>query len=102
MEQKKEMFGKPVKLFRFIHGGIQYIFEFKNGYEASVILNQFSYGNEEGLFEIAILKNGRTIAAYEVDESFGCDVFTHCNDTEVRETLDEIANLKEANNNEKD
>ena len=35
--------------------GTQYIYEFDNEYGASVIKNKISYGNEQGLWELAIL-----------------------------------------------
>ena len=34
---------------------IRFVFEFPNGYGASVIKNKFSYGNQKGLWELAIL-----------------------------------------------
>lgn len=34
---------------------IRFKFEFPNGYAASVIKNEYSYGGSEGLWEIAIL-----------------------------------------------
>lgn len=41
------------------NGGIQKIYKFENGRGASVIRNPFSYGGEEGLYELAVLdENG--------------------------------------------
>jgi len=36
-------------------GGIKYVFRFKNGYGASVIKNKYSYGNEDNLWELAVI-----------------------------------------------
>lgn len=35
----------------------QYIFDFDNGYSASVVRGIGTYGGEEGLFELAVLHN---------------------------------------------
>ena len=35
--------------------GVQYIFRYPNGYGASVVKNAFSYGNEQGLYELAVI-----------------------------------------------
>ena len=44
-------------LFRkAINGGTQVVHKFDNGYGASVIRHSFSYGNDRGLFELAVLK----------------------------------------------
>lgn len=37
----------------------QHIYLFANGYGASVIRNSYSYGHEYGLYELAVLKDGR-------------------------------------------
>jgi len=37
-------------------GGIQYIHRFDNGYGASVVRNQYSYGGSSGLYELAVIK----------------------------------------------
>jgi hypothetical protein len=38
-----------------LHGGIQYIFKAKNEYGASIVQHKYSYGGEEGLWELAVL-----------------------------------------------
>ncbi len=37
-------------------GGVKYVFRFKNGYGASVIKNKYSYGNEDNLWELAVIE----------------------------------------------
>lgn len=39
-------------------GGFQYVFQFDNGFGASVIKHDESYGNVDDLFELAILYDG--------------------------------------------
>lgn len=39
------------------NSGIQKIYKFENGRGASVICHQYSYGGEEGLYELAVLDN---------------------------------------------
>ena len=42
------------------HNQYQKIYTFNNGYGASVICNQSSYGSDNGLFELAVLdKDGK-------------------------------------------
>lgn len=38
---------------------MQHIYLFANGYGASVIKNSYSYGHEYGLYELAVMKDGR-------------------------------------------
>jgi len=37
----------------------RYVFQFPNGYGASVIRSPYSYGGPDGLYELAVLKNGK-------------------------------------------
>lgn len=65
-------------------GGWQEKFFFENGYGASVINHQYSYGQE-----MAILKDGDIC----YDTPFADDVIGHMTDDDVVETLGEIAEL---------
>ena len=38
-----------------IHNGVGYVYKFENGYGASVVSHDVSYGGDRGLYEIAVL-----------------------------------------------
>ena len=38
-------------------GGVQDIYTFDNGYSASVVSNEFSFGGRDGLYELAVIYN---------------------------------------------
>jgi len=38
-----------------IHNGVGYTYQFENGYGASVVKHDSSYGGKQGLYEIAVL-----------------------------------------------
>lgn len=45
-----------VYLERSLNGGSQVIHKFDNGFGASAIQDEFSYGGDEGLFELGVIK----------------------------------------------
>lgn len=63
--------------------GICYRFKFENGYGASIIKHGGSYGFEEDLWEVAVLKNDDLC----YDTPVTCDVEGYCNDKEVNRIL---------------
>jgi hypothetical protein len=63
--------------------------DFANGYGASVIRTSFSYGNEEGLFELALMKDGHL----HYDERITTDVLGHLSSEEVTQILQQIEAL---------
>lgn len=67
--------------------GVHYIFKFGNGYGASVIKNPCSYGSDEDLWELAVLKDGGI--HYENPVAQG-DVRGWLTDKEVNELLRQI------------
>lgn len=67
---------------RELLNGEQKIYKFKNGYGASVIKNSMSYGNEVGLWELAVV-------TFDNDNNFKL-----CYDTEI--TDDVIGYLTES------
>ena len=75
---------RPHPAFR---GGVQYIFTFNNRYQASVVKTEYSYGGEQDLWELAVLKDGALHYDNSVAEG---DVRGHLTDKEVNELLREI------------
>lgn len=65
-------------------------FKFSNGYGASVVRNGISYGHEEGLYEVMVLKNGKPC----YNSSITNDVLGWLTPRQVAETLRQIALIK--------
>lgn len=80
-----------------LNNGTQDLYKFSNGYGASVICHDFSYGGEEGLKELAVIKFDK-----ENPELWGLcytthvtdDVIGYLTDEAVEKLLTEIANLE--------
>lgn len=79
---------------RSLHGGVQYRFQFDNGYGASVVKHRYSYGSMEDLWELAVTKRdarGDWDLCY--DTPITDDVLGHLTDEEVRDILRQIKEL---------
>ena len=72
----------------------QAIFKFDNGYGASVIQGLYTYGGNEGLFEVAVLRFIND-DDYEIcyDTPITEDVLGYLSENEVMESLRDIRNL---------
>ena len=73
----------------------RYEFRFENGYGASVIKHKYSYGGEEDLWELAVLKydkdgNGHICYSTEIAD----DCIGWLTDEKVRDLLGRIKELK--------
>lgn len=77
----------------FINGGDQYIFKFPNGYGASVVRHSFSYGSEEGKWELGVLGPDGKLT---YDTPITDDVIGWLDPFDVGKTLDAIARLEPA------
>lgn len=80
-------------IIRSLHGGVQTLVFFENGYGASVVKSQFSYGSEQGLFEIAVLKDDSEKWEICYDTPITDDVLGFLNDEDVAEVLNQINSL---------
>jgi len=63
--------------------------KFDNGYGASVIMNDMSYGGKNGLYEIAVIHSGSICYDTEITDN----VIGYLTLTEVDDVLGQISNL---------
>jgi len=70
---------------------MKHIYKFSNGYGASVIQSEYSYGHEDGLYELAVLKDGELC----YDTPITGDIIGYLSADEVTEYLQRIEGLKE-------
>lgn len=74
--------------------GVQAIVHFENGYGASVIKGYGSYGNDEGLYELAVIKGGSENWDICYDSGITEDVEGHLTPEAVTYYLQRIKSLK--------
>jgi hypothetical protein len=74
--------------------GYQKIYNFDNGYGASVVSSAFSYGGRKGLFEIAVLDSDGNIT---YDTPITDSVIGWLNNDELAKVLLDIKNLPKKN-----
>ena len=85
---------KAEMINRMRSGGVQKLYKFSNGYGASVVRHSFSYGGDEGLWELAVIRyNGDHFDIYYSTPIAG-DVLGYLSEEDVDAILDEIAALK--------
>ena len=73
-----------------IHNGVGYVYQFENGYGASVVSHDASYGGKQGLYEIAVLDStGDLCYSTPITD----DVIGYAGVQTVYETLDRIKSL---------
>lgn len=77
-------------------GNYQYVFKFDNGYGASVVKGDDTYGSEKDLWEVAVLWFG-DYDQYELNYDTGItdDVIGYLTDEDVKNLLERIRNLDE-------
>jgi len=76
---------------------VQKLYRFPNGFGASVIRGEFSYGGEDGLWELAVIKfnnEGGYVLTYPKEVCSDEDVEGWLTDEQVDEKLVQIANLQ--------
>jgi hypothetical protein len=77
-----------------IHGsGTQYLVFYPNGYGASIVNHRFSYGGDDGLWELAVTKGTKEDWEICYDTPITSDVLGFLSDEEVDETLFKIKEL---------
>lgn len=74
--------------------GEQHVYRFDNGYGASVVRGPYTYGGENGLFELAVVAFDGNTWDVTYETPITSDVIGHLDLTEVAETLDRIAALE--------
>lgn len=81
---------------RALNGGTQVVHRFDNNFGASVVCHDFSYGREEGLKELTVLKFGTEEYDYELtyDTEITDDVIGYLKDEDVNDLLALIEALK--------
>ena len=71
------------------NGGVQKVYEFDNGYGASVIRHKGSYGYAQGKWELAVLEGGELCYTSPITD----DVIGHLSEDEVELILKQIEEL---------
>ena len=73
-----------------ILNGVGYTYQFENGYGASVVKHDSSYGGKQGLYEIAVLDStGDLCYSTPITD----DVIGHATEDKVLDTLHRIKSL---------
>lgn len=70
--------------------GYQLVYQFDNGYGASVVKHDFSYGGKNGQYEVAVLDNEGALC---YDTPITSDVIGYLTMTEVDKILVNISHL---------
>ncbi len=76
----------------------QKIYKFENGYGASVVKNDISYGSKEGLFELGVIKFDNNNWKLCYDTPITDDVIGYLKQEEIEPILEQIKNLPEIEN----
>lgn len=75
------------------NGGVQKIYFFDNGYGASVVRHSFSYGNELGLWELAVIHGDISNWDLTFGTTITNDVLGYLTLDDVDKILNKIKNL---------
>lgn len=73
--------------------GVQAKHFFPNGYGVSVIQSPNSYGGDDGLYELAVLKGDETNSKITYDTPITRDVIGYLTEDEVTELLTQVSSL---------
>lgn len=89
-----EKFGKKVYMSDTSPIGERIWFKFDNNYGASVIRGAFTYGGDEGLWELAVLDFSEDEVKITYDTEITDDVIGHLSAGDVRDLLNKIEKLE--------
>lgn len=81
---------------RQLNGGIQKVYRFENGFGASVVQHQFSYGGDRGQWELGVIKFVGDDWGLNYETEITDDVLGYLEWREVEELLDRINALQVA------
>lgn len=84
-----ERFRENLKDTNYVNGGVQHVYSFPNGYGASVVKHDFSYGGKQGLWELAVLEGEELCYTSGITD----DVIGHLSWVNVEKILGEIKSL---------
>jgi hypothetical protein len=80
-----------IEMKDLFYNGVQCRIQFDNGYGASIVRHNYSYGSKEGLYELAVLDDNGKLH-YDNPVANG-DVRGYLNESEVTELLKQIQEL---------
>jgi hypothetical protein len=80
-----------IEMKDLFYNGVQCRIQFDNGYGASIVSHNYSYGGKEGLYELAVLGEDGKLH-YDNPVANG-DVRGYLNESEVTEILKQIQEL---------
>lgn len=86
----------PYQTNTIFDGGVQKLYRFDNGFGASVVRHKFSYGAEEGKWELAVIKFDGDNWDLTYETEVADDVVGYLSESEAEEYLDQIAALQTA------
>ena len=76
-----------------INNGIQKVYKFENGFGASVVQHDYSYGSSEGKWELAVLEFEGDDWVLTYDTPITSDVLGYLDEEEIELILKEIQAL---------
>ena len=70
-----------------INDGVQHLAFYPNGYGASIVQHRYSYGHDQGLWELAVIKGTEEDWNICYDTHITSDVLGYLTEADVEETL---------------
>ena len=84
-----ERFRENLSNTEYLNNGVRHVYSFDNGYGASVIKHDYSYGGKKGLWEIAVLEGQELCYTSGITD----DVIGHLTWSNVENYLQQIKEL---------